>query len=95
MRADPAQFVCECLRVAEVVAAVDADIPSWLGRVGEVEPLFGPMLDFETHLRRGITRGTALCVRRITAEHIALCGEFKRRAVPVLRVRTIGVRVFG
>jgi len=56
-------FVRECLRVTEVVSAVDADIPSWLGLVGEGEPLFGPMPDFETHLRRGIARGTALCVR--------------------------------
>lgn len=44
----------------EVVAATDDDIPSWLALVREVEPLFGPMPDFD--LRPAISRGVALCV---------------------------------
>jgi ribosomal protein S18 acetylase RimI-like enzyme len=39
------------------------DVASWLEIVREVEPLFGPMPDFESTLRRNIGRGTALCVR--------------------------------
>jgi hypothetical protein len=38
------------------------DVASWLEIVREVEPLFGPMPDFESTLRRNIGRGTALCV---------------------------------
>jgi len=40
-----------------------ADLPSWLELVAEVEPLFGPMPGFATHVRRGISRETALVVR--------------------------------
>ena len=44
--------------------ATRADVPSWLELVREVEPLFGPMPDFEGEtLARNIERGTAVCVR--------------------------------
>ena len=39
------------------------DVPSWLEIAREVEPLFGPMPEFEATLLRNIARGTALCVR--------------------------------
>jgi GNAT superfamily N-acetyltransferase len=39
------------------------DVSSWLEIVREVEPLFGPMPDFETTLLREIEQGAALCVR--------------------------------
>lgn len=42
-------------------AALD-DLSSWLDLVPEVESLFGPMPDLETHIRRGIDRGTAIVV---------------------------------
>jgi GNAT superfamily N-acetyltransferase len=38
------------------------DLSSWLELVPEAEKLFGPMPSFETHLRRGIERGTALVI---------------------------------
>jgi ribosomal protein S18 acetylase RimI-like enzyme len=40
-----------------------ADVASWLEIVREVEPLFGPMPDFETTLFRKIDQQAALCVR--------------------------------
>ena len=46
-----------------VQPAVEADVPSWLEIVREVEPLFGPMPDFETTLLRKIGQQAALCVR--------------------------------
>jgi hypothetical protein len=36
------------------------DVSSWLELVVEAEKLFGPMPTFETPLRNGIKRGTAL-----------------------------------
>jgi GNAT superfamily N-acetyltransferase len=48
--------------------AVEADVPSWLEIVREVEPLFGPMPDFETTLLRKIGQQAALCVRTGDAE---------------------------
>jgi ribosomal protein S18 acetylase RimI-like enzyme len=44
--------------------AIVADVPSWLEIVREVEPLFGPMPEFETTLVRKISEGGAFCVRR-------------------------------
>lgn len=38
------------------------DLRSWLELAPEVESLFGPMPDLETHIRRGVARGTALVV---------------------------------
>jgi GNAT superfamily N-acetyltransferase len=46
-----------------VIAATEADMPSWLEIVDEVEPLFGPMPDFRTRLENNIRRGTALAAR--------------------------------
>jgi len=43
--------------------ATTADVASWLEIVGEVEPLFGPMPDFEATLLRKIGQRAALCVR--------------------------------
>ena len=43
--------------------AATADVASWLELVSEVEPLFGPMPDFETTLLRKIEQRSALCVR--------------------------------
>jgi len=42
--------------------ACSQDVQSWLDVVLEVEGLFGPMPDFEGHIRRGVRRGTALVV---------------------------------
>ncbi|HWV24591.1 MAG TPA: GNAT family N-acetyltransferase [Thermomicrobiales bacterium] len=38
------------------------DIPAWVTLASEVEPLFGPMPDIESNIRRAIERGTALVV---------------------------------
>lgn len=46
-----------------VEGATEADIPSWLELVGEVEPLFGPMPMFDVTLKTKIREGDALCVR--------------------------------
>lgn len=46
-----------------VEAATEADIPSWLVLVREVEPLFGPMPMFDITLKTKIREGDALCVR--------------------------------
>lgn len=43
------------------LASLD-DVSPWLEFVPEAEPLFGPMPTLETHLRRGIARGTAIVV---------------------------------
>jgi ribosomal protein S18 acetylase RimI-like enzyme len=51
-----------------VVGAARGNVASWLELVREVEPLFGPMPDFETTLTRSIDRGTALCVLDAQAE---------------------------
>ena len=40
--------------------ATQSDISPWLELVPEAETIFGPMPTFETDLRRGIERGTAL-----------------------------------
>ncbi|WP_413100193.1 GNAT family N-acetyltransferase [Streptomyces sp. Inha503] len=50
----------------QAVPAVQADLPAWLRLAGEVEELFGPMIDdpqFREAVERNIKRGTALCVR--------------------------------
>jgi GNAT superfamily N-acetyltransferase len=46
--------------------ATPADVASWLELVREVEPLFGPMPDFETTLLTKIEEGDAVCVRSET-----------------------------
>jgi GNAT superfamily N-acetyltransferase len=45
-----------------VVVATPAHVRSWLELVREVEPLFGPMPEFEATLRRNIDRRSAYCV---------------------------------
>ncbi|MDX2757327.1 GNAT family N-acetyltransferase [Streptomyces europaeiscabiei] len=50
----------------QTVLAVQADLPAWLRLAGEVEDLFGPLVDnprFRAALQRNVERGTALCVR--------------------------------
>lgn len=41
--------------------ATIADIVSWLEIVREVEPLFGPMPQFDVTFKNNVARGTALC----------------------------------
>lgn len=48
------------MRVSE---AGEGDVASWLALAAEVEPLFGPMPELTTTLRRNIERGSALVVR--------------------------------
>ena len=43
-------------------AATVDDLPSWMQLAAEVEPLFGPMPDFEARVRRAIERRTALVI---------------------------------
>jgi GNAT superfamily N-acetyltransferase len=43
--------------------ATTMDVPSWSEIVREVEPLFGPMPDFEAMLIRKIDQAAALCIR--------------------------------
>jgi GNAT superfamily N-acetyltransferase len=43
--------------------ATTMDVPSWSEILREVEPLFGPMPDFEAMLIRKIDQGPALCIR--------------------------------
>ena len=46
--------------------ATTMDVPSWSEIAREVEPLFGPMPDFEAILIRKIDQGAALCIRSHT-----------------------------
>ena len=46
-----------------VSLATTGDVASWLEIVRDVEPLFGPMPDFEATLFRKISQRIALCVR--------------------------------
>ena len=48
---------------ANVSAAVQDDIPSWLELAQEVVPLFGAMPMFSVTLENKIARGEALCAR--------------------------------
>jgi ribosomal protein S18 acetylase RimI-like enzyme len=52
----------------KVQLATPADVPSWLEVVREVEPLFGPMPDFEATLLRKIEQRAAVCVRSAGAD---------------------------
>ncbi len=47
---------------AVIRLATIEDVPAWLEIAKQVEPLFGPMPDIETHIRRAIDHGTALVV---------------------------------
>ena len=61
-----------------VVAAQPEDIPAWLVLAGEIEHLFGPMVNedsFHRALRKNIARGTAYCLREAGGSpSAALCG---------------------
>jgi len=57
--------------------------------VREVEPLFGPMPDFEPTLRRNISRGTALCARDASGQVV---GGVLLRAAPHTQITWLAVR---
>ena len=65
------------------------DVASWLEITREVEPLFGPMPDFESTLRRNISRGTALCVRDANGQ---VLGGVLLRAAPHTQITWLAVR---
>lgn len=65
------------------------DVASWLEIAREVEPLFGPMPDFESTLRRNISRGTALCVRDASGR---VLGGLLLRAAPHRQITWLAVR---
>jgi GNAT superfamily N-acetyltransferase len=65
------------------------DIPSWLEIAREVEPLFGPMPDFEPVLLRNIGRGTALCVGDASGQ---VLGGMLLGAPPRVRISWLAVR---
>jgi GNAT superfamily N-acetyltransferase len=75
--------------VVTVGAATRDDVASWLEVVREVEPLFGPMPDFEAVLLRGIDRGTALCVRDVSG---CVLGGLLMQAPPATRITWLAVR---
>jgi ribosomal protein S18 acetylase RimI-like enzyme len=65
------------------------DVASWLEIAREVEPLFGPMPDFESTLRRNISRGTAPCVRDPGGQ---VLGGMLLRAAPHAQITWLAVR---
>ena len=65
------------------------DVASWLEIVREVEPLFGPMPDFESTLCRNVSRGTALCVRAPSRQ---VLGGILLRAEPHTQITWLAVR---
>lgn len=65
------------------------DVSSWLEIVREVEPLFGPMPDFEFTLTRNIDRASALCVRDI---HERVLGGVLIRPLLHLQISWLAVR---
>jgi ribosomal protein S18 acetylase RimI-like enzyme len=71
--------------------ATTADVASWLEIVREVEPLFGPMPDFETTLLRKINQRAALCVRSGDPV-IVLGGVLLGGGVPYGWIRWLAVR---
>ena len=72
-----------------VTEPVEGDVESWLALVAEVEPLFGPMPDFETILRRNMNRHTALCVRDAD---LAVAGAMLLRGSPHAEIAWLAVR---
>lgn len=72
-----------------VSEGTQADIASWLEITREVEPLFGPMPDFESTLLRNISRGTALCVRDAGGQ---VLGGALLRAAPHTQITWLAVR---
>jgi ribosomal protein S18 acetylase RimI-like enzyme len=75
--------------VSAVSAGTREDVASWLEIAREVEPLFGPMPDFESTLRRNIRRGTALCVRDPSGQ---VLGGMLLRAAPHTQITWLAVR---
>jgi len=75
--------------VVIVQEAVREDVASWLEIVREVEPLFGPMPDFEAVLHRNIGRGTALCARDAKGQ---VLGGVLLEARPGTRITWLAVR---
>ena len=75
--------------VSAVSEGTEDDVASWLEIAREVEPLFGPMPDFESTLRRNISRGTALCVRDPSGQ---VLGGMMLRAAPYRQIAWLAVR---
>jgi len=75
--------------VSTVSEGTPDDVASWLELVREVEPLFGPMPDFESTLRPNISRGTALCVRDAGGR---VLGGVLLRAAPHAQITWLAVR---
>jgi ribosomal protein S18 acetylase RimI-like enzyme len=78
-----------CVQVAAVSEGTQEDVASWLELAREVEPLFGPMPEFELTLRRNISRGTALCVRDVSGQVV---GGILLRAAPHTQITWLAVR---
>src|SRR5271155_2516754 len=74
--------------------ATTADVASWLEIVREVEPLFGPMPDFEAMLFRNISQQAALCVRSDNKRDpvFVLGGLLLGGAPPQVWIRWLAVR---
>ena len=72
-----------------VIAAGRSDVPSWLEIVREVEPLFGPMPDFDATLSRNIDRASAVCVRDPDGE---VLGAMLLRVGPPGEIAWLAVR---
>ena len=74
--------------------AKPADATSWLEIVREVEPLFGPMPDFEKALLRKIEQRSALCVRsnRHDMSTFVQGGMLLGGATPHIWIRWLAVR---
>jgi ribosomal protein S18 acetylase RimI-like enzyme len=75
--------------VSGVSLGTQDEVASWLEIAREVEPLFGPMPDFESTLRRNISRGTALCVRDPGGQ---VLGGMLLRAAPHTQITWLVVR---
>lgn len=75
--------------MSTVSEGTPADVASWLELAREVEPLFGPMPDFESTIRRNISRGTALCVRDGDGR---VLGGVLLRAAPHTQITWLAVR---
>jgi ribosomal protein S18 acetylase RimI-like enzyme len=75
--------------VSAVSERTRGDVVSWLEIVRVVEPLFGPMPDFESTLRRNISRSTALCARDPSGQ---ILGGMLLRAAPQTQITWLAVR---
>jgi GNAT superfamily N-acetyltransferase len=76
-------------RVVTVSEGTRGDVASRLEIAREVEPLFGPLPDFESTLQRNIGRGTALCVRDPSGQ---VLGGMLLRAAPHTQITWLAVR---